>query len=60
MWSLFEIKAYSVAHTSVEGLKRSLVREWAKTLQEHYRDAVDEFQKRLHIAIDVKGGHVEK
>ena len=30
VWSLSETKACSVAHTSVEGLKRSLVRTWAK------------------------------
>ena len=60
MWGLFlEIKACSVAHTSVEALKLSLVREWAKIPQEHYRAAVDEFQRRLDMLIDVKGGHIE-
>ena len=53
-------KACSVAHTSVKALKRSLVREWAKIPQEHYRALVDEFQRRLAMVIDVKGGHIEK
>ena len=53
--------ACSVAHTSVElSLKRSLVRERVKIPQKHYRAAVDEFQRRLDIVIDVKGGHIEK
>ena len=60
MRSLLETKACSVAHTSLEALRRSLVREWAKISQEHYRAAVDEFQRRLDIVIDVKGGHIEK
>ena len=55
-----ETKACSVAHTSVEASERSLVREWAKIPQEHYRAVVDEFQKRLDMVIDVKGGHIEK
>ena len=44
----------------MEALKRCLVREWAKIPQEHYRAAVDEFQRRLDMVIDVKGGHIEK
>ena len=60
MWSLLETKACSVAHTSVEALKRSLFREWAKIPQEYYRSAADEFQRRFEMAIDVKGGHIEK
>ena len=60
VWSYLEIKACSVAHTSVEVLKRSLVREWVKISQKHYRTAVGELQGRLDIVIDVKGGHVEK
>ena len=58
--SFLETKACSVAHTSVEALKRSLVWEWAKMPQEHYRAAVDEFQRRLDMVIHVKGGHIEK
>ena len=30
VWSFLETKACSVAHTSVETLKRSVVREWVK------------------------------
>ena len=60
MWSLLETKACSVGHTSVEALKRSLVREWAKIPQEHYRAVVDEFQRRLDMVIDVNGDHIEK
>ena len=55
-----EANACSVAHTSVEDLKRSVVRELAKIPQEHYRAAVDEFQRRLDMVIDAKGGHIEK
>ena len=60
MWSLLETKACSVAHTSVKALKRSLVREYAKIAREPYRTAVDEFQRRLDMVIDVKGGHIKK
>ena len=60
VWSFLEKKACSVSHTSVEALKRYLVREWAKISQEHYRAAVDKFQRRLDMVIDVKGGHIEK
>ena len=44
-----ETKACYIAITSVEALKRSLVREWAKIPQEHYHAAVDEFQRRLDM-----------
>ena len=60
MWSLLEKNTCSDAHMSVEALKRSLVREWAKIPQEHYRAEVDEFQRRLDMVIDVKGGIIEK
>ena len=30
-----------------------------KITQEHYRAAVDEFQRRYDMVIDVKGGHIE-
>ena len=46
--------------SSVEALKLSLVREWAKIPQEHYHAAEDEFQRRLDMVIDVKGGNIEK
>ena len=52
--------ACSVVHASVEALKRYLVREWAKIPQEHYRAAVDKFQRRLDMVIDVKGDHIEE
>ena len=58
-WSLLETKACFVAHMNVEVLKLSLVREWAKITQEHYRAAVDELQRRIDMVIDVKGGHIE-
>ena len=58
--ALLETKACSVAHTSEEALKRSLVREWANIPQQHYRAAMDEFQRRLDMVIDVKEDHIEK
>ena len=60
VWSLLETKACSVAHTCMEAYKRSLVWEWAKIPQKYYRAAVDEFQRRLDMFIDVKGGHIKK
>ena len=60
VWSFLETKSCFVAHTSVEDLKQSLFRKWSKIPQEHYRAAVDEFQRRLDMIIDVKRGHVEK
>ena len=57
---MLETEACSVAHTSVEALKRPLVRDWAKIPQEHYRAALDEFQRRLGMVTDVKRGHIEK
>ena len=37
VWSFLGTKACSVAYASVEALKRSLARKWAKISQEHYR-----------------------
>ena len=51
---------FCCTRTSVEVLKRSLVRQWAKIPQEHYRAEVYEFQRRLDMVIHVKGGHIEK
>ena len=45
--SFLETKAYSVAHTSVEVSKRSLVREWAKIPHQHYRAAVTKSKEDL-------------
>ena len=52
-------KHISIVFTSVEALKRSLARKWAKIPQEHYRAAVDEFQRKLDMVIDGKGSHIE-
>lgn len=59
IWSKLEAKVCARPHTSVEALKQSLVREWAKFPIESLRNSVDEWRPRLQQCINAKGGYFE-
>ena len=59
VWSLLEVKVCSVAHLSIDALKQSLQREWAKIFQEELRASVENFRQRIERVIQVKGHHIE-
>ncbi|KAF2898539.1 hypothetical protein ILUMI_07635 [Ignelater luminosus] len=46
-------------HASMDALKQSLKREWAKIPLEHIRAACESFPGRLKAIIHAKGGHIE-
>jgi hypothetical protein len=59
VWGILESRACAKAHTSLESLKISLVREWSKIPQELFRVAVDSVPKRLRAVIAAEGGYIE-
>ena len=46
VWSMLKTKDYCVAHTSVDVLKTSLLREWASIPHETLRSSVGNFRKK--------------
>eukprot|EP00800_Vazella_pourtalesii_P015855 TRINITY_DN4383_c0_g1_i5.p1 TRINITY_DN4383_c0_g1~~TRINITY_DN4383_c0_g1_i5.p1 ORF type:complete len:293 (-),score=7.56 TRINITY_DN4383_c0_g1_i5:556-1434(-) len=59
IWSILETKACEKSHSSVEALKKSLLREWVKIPQDTLRAAVEAFPERLKKVVGVKGGYIE-
>ena len=59
MWSVLKSKVSSVAHPSVDVLKTSFLREWAKIPQKTLRASVVNFRKIIKLLIEKKGSHTE-
>jgi transposase len=59
IWSKLEAKVCSKPHTSIEALKRSLVREWNKISMETLRASVEDWRPRLKRCIVAEGGNFE-
>ena len=59
LWSIFESMACSNSHKNLEGLRKSLCREWDNIHQEIMRTAVEAVHKRLREVIYKKGGYNE-
>ena len=59
IWSILESKACAKSHTSIQSLKTSLIKEWAKIPQETFRAAVEAFPRRLRGIIQKRGGYIE-
>ena len=59
VWSLLEADACASSHVSVEALKSSLEKAWAKIPQETLCKAAKGFCGRLEHVIKAKGGHIE-
>lgn len=59
IWGLLESKVCASRHTTVEGLKASLVREWKRLPQEVVRASCEAFETRLSAVIKARGGHIE-
>ena len=57
--SIFETKACSKSHKSIDSLKKSLVVEWGKVPQEVLRTAVEALPGRITAVIKNKGGYIE-
>ena len=58
MWSILEEKACAKPHTTVESLKRALVKAWDEITVETLAKIVDNFPKRLKACIEANGGHL--
>ena len=58
-WFMLKSKVSSVAHPSVDVLKTSFLREWAKIPQVTQRASVGNFRKRIKYLIEKKGHHIE-
>ena len=59
VWSLLEADACASSHVSVEALKSSLEKAWAKIPQETLCKATKGFCGRLEHVIQARGGHIE-
>ena len=59
VWGILESEACDSSHTSVEALKRSLLKAWEKIPQEKLRNAAMSFRSRLERVIRARGGHIE-
>ena len=56
---MLKAKVSCVAHPSVDALKTSLLREWAKIPQETLRASVGNFRQTIKLLIEKKGHHIE-
>ena len=59
VWSLLEVKVCSIAHPSIDALKQSLQRQWAKISQKELSASVENFRQRIERVIQVKGHHIK-
>ena len=59
VWSVLEADACASSHVSVEALKSSLEKAWAKMSQETLRKAAEGFRGRIERVIQARGGHIE-
>ena len=59
VWSVLESNACAKAHRSVEALKLTLEREWAKIPMDTLHAAVHAVPKRLKAVIRKRGGFIE-
>ena len=59
IWSILGTTACAKSQSSVEALKKSLLREWVKIPQDTLRGAVEAFPERLKKVVGAKGGYIE-
>ena len=59
IWAKLENMACSKPHTSVEDLKKYLLREWKRLPIESVRAAIEDWRPRLNLCVKPKGGHFE-
>lgn len=59
IWSILESKVRTKKYTSMDALKKAIVREWAKIPQAHIRAACNSFFDRLRAIVKANGGHIE-
>ena len=59
IWSILGAEACAKTHETVEGLKVSVKKAWAKIPQEKLRVSVESFRGRLERVIKAKRKHIE-
>ena len=59
VWSMLETEASAAPHDTVETLKASLKKSWAKIPQEKLCVSVESFRGRLEKIVKANGGHIE-
>lgn len=60
IWAILESRVRTKRYTSLEALKKAIVREWAKIPASHVRAACESFLDRLKAIVKAKGGHIEQ
>ena len=59
IWSILEAQACAKTHNTVEGVKVSLKKAWAKISQEKLHVSVKSFRGRLERVVKAEGRHIE-
>ena len=59
IWLILEAEACAKTYDTIEGLKVSLKKAWAKIPQEMLCVSVENFRRRLKRVVKAKGGHIE-
>jgi len=59
IWSIIESETNAQAHTSVESLRRAIIRVFDNLDQETINRAIDDWPRRLDAVIESQGGHFE-
>ena len=59
IWSILESKACAMSHTSVDSLKRKLVKCWDEIDSETVRTACTQITRRLKQVVKARGGYFE-
>jgi inhibitor of nuclear factor kappa-B kinase subunit alpha len=59
IWGILEARVNAKQHTSIESLKRTLIREWDRLPMKNVRAAIDSWPQRLRAVVKKKGGRFE-
>jgi hypothetical protein len=60
IWNELKRRACVKKHTSIDALKRSLIKAWNEIPQDMIDRAIDDFPKRLRKCIQANGGYFEE
>ncbi|KAI6656102.1 hypothetical protein LOD99_1435 [Oopsacas minuta] len=59
IWGTLQSRVCATQHGNLESLRKALITEWEKILQEELPKSVQQFQGRLKAVVKVKGGYIE-
>ncbi|EFO93488.1 hypothetical protein CRE_29174 [Caenorhabditis remanei] len=60
IWGVLQNKVNAKPHSSIEALKKTLVKEWDALSPEYLRATIDAYPRRLRAVIEKRGGRMEQ